>query len=46
MLNRVQYFPKAYRAFGGNINVKVGLSNCVTKSDLKKAWGLILLNKH
>ena len=26
-----QYFPKLFRSFGGNINVKVGLSNYVTK---------------
>ena len=30
-----QYFPKPYRAFGGNINVKVNLSNYATKTDLK-----------
>ena len=30
-----QYFPKSFRDFGGNINVKVNLSNCVTKTDLK-----------
>ena len=30
-----QYFPKPFRSFGGNINVKVDLSNFATKTDLK-----------
>ena len=30
-----QYFPKPFRSFGGNINVKVDLSNYTTKTDLK-----------
>ena len=30
-----QYFSKSFRSFGGNINVKVDLSNYVTKTDLK-----------
>ena len=30
-----QYFPKPYEHFGGNINVKVDLSNYATKTDLK-----------
>ena len=30
-----QYFPKSFRSFGGNINVKVDLSNYATKIDLK-----------
>ena len=30
-----QYFPKPFRSFGGNIKVKVDLSNCATKSDLR-----------
>ena len=30
-----QYFPKLYKPFGGDINVKVDLSNYATKSDLK-----------
>ena len=30
-----QYFPKPYEPFGGNINVKVDLSNYATKTDLK-----------
>ena len=29
------YFPKPFRNFGGNINVKVDLSNYATKTDLK-----------
>ena len=31
-----QYFPKPFRSFGGNIHVKVDLSNYATKTDLKK----------
>ena len=30
-----QYFSKPFRSFGENINVKVGLSNYVIKTDLK-----------
>ena len=30
-----QYFPKPFRHFEGNINVKVDLSNYATKTDLK-----------
>ena len=30
-----QYFPKPFRSFGGNINVKADLSNYATKTDLK-----------
>ena len=30
-----QYFPKPFRIFGGNINVKVDLWNYATKTDLK-----------
>ena len=30
-----RYFPKPFRSFGGNINVKVDLSNYATKTDLK-----------
>ena len=29
-----QYFPKLYEPFGGDINVKVDLSNYATKTDL------------
>ena len=30
-----QHFPKPYEPFGGDINVKVDLSNYATKTDLK-----------
>ena len=30
-----QYFPKPYEPFGGDINVKVELSNYATKDDIK-----------
>ena len=30
-----QYFPKPYEPFGGDINVKVDLSNYVSKADIK-----------
>ena len=30
-----QFFPKPYEPFGGNINVKVDLSNYATKADIK-----------
>ena len=29
------YFPKPYELFGGDINVKVDLSNYATKTDIK-----------
>ena len=32
-----QYFSKPYKPFGGNINVKVDLSNYATKADLNNA---------
>ena len=35
-----QYFPKPYEPFGGDINVKVDLSNYVTKTNLKNAIGI------
>ena len=35
-----QYFPKPYQPFGGDINVKVYLSNYATKDDLKNATGV------
>ena len=34
-----QYFPKTYEPFGGDINLKVDLSNYATKADLKNATG-------
>ena len=30
-----QYFPKPYEPFGGDINVKVDLSNCSAKAVIK-----------
>ena len=30
-----QYFPKPYESFGGDINVKVDLSNYATKGNIK-----------
>ena len=30
-----QYFPKPFRSFEGNINVKANLSNYATKADIK-----------
>ena len=30
-----QYFPKPFRISGGNINVKISLSNYATKSEIK-----------
>ena len=30
-----QYFPKPYESFGGDINVKVDLSNYATQADIK-----------
>ena len=38
------YFPKPYEHFGGDINVKVDLSNYATKADLKNAIGVIRCN--
>ena len=37
------YFPKTYRLFGGDINVKVDLSNYATKAELKNATGIDLV---
>ena len=31
----IQHFPKPYETFGGDINVKVDLSNYATKADIK-----------
>ena len=39
-----QYFPKPFRNFGGNINVKVDLSNYATKTDLKNVTHVGTLN--
>ena len=35
-----QCFPKLYKPFGREINVKVDLSNYATKADLKNAAGV------
>ena len=35
MLQMSQYFPKPFRSFGVNINVKTDLSNYATKFDIK-----------
>ena len=32
-----QYFPKPYEPFGGDINVKVNLSNYAAKTDIKNS---------
>ena len=39
-----QYFLKPYESFGGDINVKVDLSNYATKADLKRAIGIDMSN--
>ena len=41
-----QYFPKPYEPFGGDINVKVDLSNYATKADIKIFHMLILQILH
>ena len=35
MCKTSQYFPKPYKSFGGDINVKVDLSHYATKADVK-----------
>ena len=35
MYKRSQYFPKPLKSFGGNIKVKIHMSNYATKADLK-----------
>ena len=35
-----QYFPKTYKPFGGDNNVKVDLSNYATQTDLKNSKGI------
>ena len=39
-----QYFPKPYEPFGGNINVRVDLSNYATKYDIKNITNVDTLN--
>ena len=36
-----KYYPKPYKTFGRNINVKVDLSNYVTKADIKNVSHVI-----
>ena len=35
-----QYFPIPYKTFGGDINIKVDLSNYAIKTDLINATGV------
>ena len=35
-----QYFLKPCEPFGGDVNVKVNISICATKTDFKKATGI------
>ena len=37
-----QHFPKLFRSFGRNINVKVDLSNYATKTDLQNTSSFAL----
>ena len=37
-----EYFPKPDEAFGGDISVKLELSNYATKIDLKGATGVVM----
>ena len=39
-----EYFPKPYERFDGDINVKLDLSNFVTKTDIKRATGVDMSN--
>ena len=39
-----QYFPKPYEPFGRDINVKVDLSNYITKADIKNILHVDTLN--
>ena len=39
-----QYFPKLYEPFGGDINVKVDLSNYATKADIKNISHVYILS--
>ena len=40
----IRYFLKPLRSFGGNVKVKVDLSNYVTKNDLKNITHIGTLN--
>ena len=35
-----RYFPKPYKSFGGDINIKTDLSNYATKVYIKNATGI------
>ena len=37
-----QYFPKPYEPFGGDINVKIDLSNYATKDDIKNITHIVI----
>ena len=39
-------FPRPYEPFGGDINVKVDLSNYATKIDLKNSSPIVLVVMH
>ena len=38
-----QCFPKPFRSFGGNINVKVDLSNYATKANIKTSASKVII---
>ena len=40
------YFPMLFKSIGGNINVKVDLSNYATKTDLKNVTHVDTSNLH
>ena len=44
MYKTSQYFPKPYEPFGGDINVKVDLSNYAIKTDLKNTTRIDMSN--
>ena len=44
LLKMSQYLPKPYEPFGGDINVKVDLSNYATKTDLKNVSNVEVSN--
>ena len=36
-----QDFPKPFKSFGGNINVKIDISNYATKTDIKNGTHVV-----
>ena len=40
-----QYFPKPYKPFGRDINVKINLGNYATKADLKDAKRKLVMQR-